>query len=669
MLIVLAASIVLLAPRTSKFSYEYKKGTVWKYGSLVAPFDFPILKTSEQLISEYERLSHVSVPYYRYSDEIVSSSIKAAENLDFGEWKLPVESALSEIFNKGVISDEGIIQNGKGAVADYFYIQKGNRASKCLNEEVFKLADARTRLFETVNSQVDCPVLDSLFHAKGVYDLLTPNLLYDPQTTSLVDSESHESISPTLGYVSAGQLIISSGELVTAEVAQILDSYKKEYEANVGYAGPSFLYWLGNALIALAIASLLFLVILLEDKFLFRDSRFIYIVLIVLLSSALELLVVRFKPSYVLLAPFALSALYLQAFIKPSVTIPVYIVSLLPVLVFSDMGVQLFIMYFFAGMVNIFLFPFLGRGWKQFVLALITFCVLSLSFLGFALMNGDKSGMAIKLVTLFLASMMNVALFPLTYLFEKMFNLVSNSRLSELSDTSGKLLRALEQKAPGTFQHSLQVMNMADAAARAIDANPQMVKTAALYHDIGKMTNPQCFVENESLLNKDVRDKYHYGLTPQQSARDIIRHVTDGVEMARKERLPEVLVDFIRTHHGTSLTGYFWGMHLQNGGNPEEQDDFRYPGPRPSTKEQIVLMLCDSIEAASRTLTSYTPEAYSAFVESIVATKMREGQFDDAEISIKELGILKESIKSYLAQIHHERIAYPKRKHQTNNII
>ncbi|MBO4341027.1 MAG: HDIG domain-containing protein, partial [Bacteroidales bacterium] len=244
-------------------------------------------------------------------------------------------------------------------------------------------------------------------------------------------------------------------------------------------------------------------------------------------------------------------------------------------------------------------------------------------------------------------------------------NLVSNSRLRDLADTANPLLRELELKAPGTFHHSLQVMNMSEAAARAIGANPLLVKAGAMYHDIGKMTNPQCFVENESLVSKAEDQKYHYGLSYKQSSKDIIRHVPDGVELARKHGLPQVILEFIITHHGTTVTRYFYDKYVSEGGNPADREDFTYPGVPPTTKEQVILMLCDTIEAASRTLKPSSPEDYSLLVDELVQAKMDEGQFTDSEISIKDMETVKEVIKSYLVHLYHERIAYPKDK---NNI-
>jgi hypothetical protein len=449
---------------------------------------------------------------------------------------------------------------------------------------------------------------------------------------------------------------------VTAEIAQMLDSYKREFEANVGYLGPPALLLVGNLLIALAILVLLYLSIYFNNPRIFEDSRFPYLVVVFLLGAVASLILIRAGERFLLLFPFTLVALLLQAFMRNRVVVPVYVVSLLPLLIFSHDGVVLFVMYFVAGMVSILAFRYFNRGWKQFITALITFAVLALVYLGFRAADMVAGNVWRALLHLFIGSMATVAGYPLVYLFERLFNLVSNSRLIELCDVSNPLIRELEQKAPGTFQHSLQVMNMVDAAARAIGANADLVRTGALYHDIGKMNNPLCFVENESLVAREGVPKYHAGLTPEQSAHDIIRHVQDGVEIARKNHLPDAIVDFIRSHHGTTTTGYFYSQFLRDGGDPALAGEFRYPGIKPVSKEQIILMLCDSVEAASRTLKEFTPEAYSAFVERIVSGKMDEGQFDRADISISELGTVKETLKQYLAQIHHERIVYPKQK-------
>jgi uncharacterized domain HDIG len=652
--------LVLLMPRSAKFAYDYRKGRAWKYETLYAQFDFPIYKTDEQMREERGNASTEAIPYYKFSDEITSRNLRSAERLELGNLRSAVVSSMRAIYTKGVMADEGSRKHASDD-PDIIYIQRDKRAVKYPVAEVYRLTEARSRLLADI-SEVSSANVDSLFRAQGVYDLLVPNLLYDEVTTALVHAESATSISPTSGYVNAGQLIVQEDEIVTAEVAQMLDSYKREFEANVGYLGPPALMLLGNVLITLAILALLFLSIYFNNPRIFEDSRFPYLVVVFLLGALASLILIRVGERYLMLFPFTIVALLLQAFMRNRVVVPVYVVSLLPLLIFSHDGAVLFVMYFVAGMVAILAFRYFNRGWKQFITALITFAVLALVYLGFRAADMVAGNVWRALLQLFIGSMATVALYPLIFLFERLFNLVSNSRLIELCDVSNPLIRELEQKAPGTFQHSLQVMNMSDAAARAIGANADLVRAGALYHDIGKMNNPLCFIENESLISREGAPRYHAGMSPEQSARDIIRHMADGVEIAQKHHLPDAISDFIRSHHGTTTTGYFYNQFLRAGGDPALAGEFRYPGIKPVSKEQIILMLCDSVEAASRTLTEFTPEAYSAFVERIVAGKMDEGQFENADITISELGTVKETLKQYLAQIHHERIVYPKQK-------
>ena len=663
-LLIVAALLAAAAPRAAKLSYDYKKGGTWNYETLYAPFDFPIMKTTEEMMDEMDRASGVRVPYYKYSEEVTRNAIHKAASLDLGECGPAVLQALGAIMERGVISDDAV-----PAGSDVIYVQKDKRAVKVPAAEVSGLSAARESLLSEVRKAGAPAAADSLLLASSVAQLIVPNLEFDEQITDAVNEENARSISPTQGFVSAGQLIVSKGEIITADIARILDSYKREYEASVGSSGPMYLNLLGNIMVALLMVALLALSILFSGKSFFEDSRYYYIVFVFTLFAVLIMLMVRFGANLLYLAPLTLCALYLQAFVRARVIVPVYIMSLLPLLVYADHGASLFVIFLAGGLVSIYGSRYLVQGWKQFLLALLNFAAMALTYIALRLTGGDGGIILMDLLKLLVAALLAVFLYPLIYLFEKIFNLVSNSRLAELADTSNPVLRELEQKAPGTFQHSLQVMNMADAAARAIDANPLLLRVGALYHDIGKLNNPMCFIENESLLNKPEDEKYHSGLTPEQSAEDIIKHVSDGVYAALSHRLPTVVVDFIRTHHGTTLTGYFWGKHLSAGGSPDDRSHFVYPGPAPTTKEQIILMLCDSIEAASRTLTEHTPEAYSAFVEKIVKGKMDQGQFNNADISIKELTLMKEAIKNYIAQMHHGRVAYPqtKRKFLTSN--
>ncbi len=664
-LFVLFLFLTLIFPRTAKFSYDYRKGSPWSHETLLAQFDFPILKTDEQIREEKSRSKSVVIPYYRYRQDIVDNCRKAAEGIDMGGYSYLrplIVASMDGIYSNGVVPDEGVKLDGhsdpSGAV---LYIQKDKRAGKKPVSEVFKESEAKNRLLSDIAAKYPRINADSVLRSAGIYDFIVPNLEYDPKTTELVRSESSNQVSTTQGFVSAGQLIVSEGEIVTAEIAQMLDSYKVEYENSMGYGGPRILFWLGNAFIAFALVLLFFLMIYFLNRRLFMDHRkFWYLIFIFIIASVLALIINKFAPRCLYMVPFTLTALYLEAFFKNKVIFPICCVSFLPLLVFAENGVVLFVMFLLASIVAVFTFRFFNQGWQQFIMSGIVFVSILVTYFGFRMIDMVNDDPYMAVLYMFIGSMLIVAGYPLIYLFERMFNLVSSSRLRELCDTNNKLLRELEHKAPGTFQHSLQVMNMCDAAARAIDANVLLVRAGALYHDIGKMKNPLCFIENESMSPKGVH--YHEHLSPKESARAIIKHVSDGLELAAENRLPDVIQDFILTHHGTSNTSYFYNKYLNEGGDPNDVSDFFYKGRKPQTKEQIILMICDTLEAASRTLKDNSAATFSVFVENIVASKMKIGQFDQADISIKDLNTVKETLKAYLSQIYHERVVYPQRK-------
>ena len=664
-LVVLFLVLTLIFPRTAKFSYDYRKGSPWSHETLLAQFDFPILKTDEQIREEKSRSKSVVIPYYRYRQDIVDNCRKAAEGIDMGGYSYLrplIVASMDGIYSNGVVPDEGMKLDGhsdpSGAV---LYIQKDKRAGKKPVSEVFKESEAKNRLLSDIAAKYPRINADSVLRSAGIYDFIVPNLEYDPKTTELVRSESSNQVSTTQGFVSAGQLIVSEGEIVTAEIAQMLDSYKVEYENSMGYGGPRILFWLGNAFIAFALVLLFFLMIYFLNRRLFMDHRkFWYLIFIFIIASVLALIINKFAPRCLYMVPFTLTALYLEAFFKNKVIFPICCVSFLPLLVFAENGVVLFVMFLLASIVAVFTFRFFNQGWQQFIMSGIVFVSILVTYFGFRMIDMVNDDPYMAVLYMFIGSILIVAGYPLIYLFERMFNLVSSSRLRELCDTNNKLLRELEHKAPGTFQHSLQVMNMCDAAARAIDANVLLVRAGALYHDIGKMKNPLCFIENESMSPKGVH--YHEHLSPKESARAIIKHVSDGLELAAENRLPDVIQDFILTHHGTSNTSYFYNKYLNEGGDPNDVSDFFYKGRKPQTKEQIILMICDTLEAASRTLKDNSAATFSVFVENIVASKMKIGQFDQADISIKDLNTVKETLKAYLSQIYHERVVYPQRK-------
>ena len=660
--------ILMVLPRSAKLSYDYRKGAPWKYETLIAPIDFPILKTEDQLVEERRQATEVIVPYYKYLDDVVDRNIRAAESLEMDTCPLlrsVLASALKNIYEKGVVGDDGI-----SSPSDIIYVQKGKRAVARPSSEILRLSDARAVFAETVISE--CPEVnaDSVLRAVSARELVVPNLSYDKQLSEQLNTTAAEAISTTSGYVSAGQYIVRNGEIVTAEIDQMIVSFVKEYNSSVGASSSAFLYWLGNAIIALLLVVFLFFAIRLVNPTVFNDNgKYLYLTLVFTIFTVLSIVFPRLHPDYLFMVPFVLCALLLEAFFDDRLVVMTYGISLLPLLFYAEAGRGVFTIFLAGGVISMITFKHFNKGWRQFLNAFITFAVLFTVFLGLRLTDLMGGNMLKTAWMLLFSAFLCVAGYPLSYLFEKIFNLVSVYRLNELCDTSSSLLRELEQKAPGTFQHSLQVMNMADAVAGAIGANVQLVRAGALYHDIGKMLNPMCFVENESMLSADGNLRYHEDLSPQQSAQDIIKHIIDGAELAQKHRLPSVIRAFILSHHGTTVVEYFYDRFLKAGGDPSEIGEFTYPGIKPVTREQTILMLCDSIEAASRSLKDYSPESFDAFVERIVEGKMEQGQFSEAEISVKDLGIVKSTLKNYLAQMYHGRVAYPKRKNKLIGLL
>ena len=663
-LIALFLILVFMMPKSPQFNYDYRKGSPWMYETLIAQFDFPILKTETQLLAEREKAGSNVIPYYKLDSKIASKSIGSVSSLDLGRWsdlRVPVSDALSYLYSKGILAPSvGVdLSEANHESEGLIYVQKNRRAEKIPMTEVFTIETASAYLRDVVVEA--CPEcdIDSLYAASSLSSLIVPDLIYDQQTTDLFHEESVNYVSVTQGVVRAGQTIVSEGEMVTAEIEQLLDSYKAEYDMSVGYGDHKAYMWIGNILIAFCIVFVLFLAVCYCNFRIFDEyNKYLYLLLIFTLTAVGSSIVARVDASLFYLMPFTLISLYLLAFFSKRMVFSIYFISLLPMLIFAPNGVELFVMYLVAGSIAMLVFGFFNRGWLQFVTAFIVFLVMTAVWGAFRLTDGIK-GLADyhTVLDMGLGALLSVACYPLIYLFEKIFKLVSNTKLAELSDTNNKLLRELADKAPGTFQHSLQVMNLADAAARSIDANVLLVRAGALYHDIGKIANPHCFTENETS-----GARYHEGLTPKESAHEIIRHVSDGLAMAEKYDLPGVIKDFIASHHGTTSTAYFLTQYLNDGGDPADVADFYYDGRRPVTKEQVVLMICDAVEAASRSLRDYSAESISSLVDKIVNGKAKENQFDEADISLREVSTLKEVIKSYLQQMYHSRIAYPKRK-------
>lgn len=657
-LILMLIFFVFMLPRSPRFGYEYKKGEYWMYETLYAEFDFPILKTDKQLEAEKDHVKNTRIPYFNINADAVDSALARLHRMpSFGNDTSGLQledSILTFIYSKGIFDSRGLNQCKEekecAVVLDDF------KEVKLPVLEVFTVESA-TEYLKSALRTAEAADVDSIYVAMDLKSLVIPNMEYNQNLTDDKFNERMYHPSSTSNYMSRSQVIVEKGELITDQIANLLDSYKAEFDRSVGYSGTSAAMWTGLIIVALIMVVIFFFTLYFCEYRIFTQyNRYLYVLLLYVLFSTITFVMAREEVDVYYMIPYSLMAMYMMAFFRKGFVMIMYFITLLPLLIATSGTVSVFFIQLVAGFMGIYIYQKLDKGWLQFVGSFAIYLIMITVWLGFCLIF-DNLGDWHILLYLALSAGLAIAGYPLIYLFERLFMLVSSAKLVELSDTSNTLLRMLADKAPGTFHHSLQVMNLSDAAARAIDANIPLVRAAALYHDIGKITNPQCFTENEA-----PGVKVHEGLSPRESAQLIIRHVADGVALAEKHRLPKVLKDFIVTHHGTTCASYFYTKYLNDGGDPNDVADFYYDGVKPRTKEQVILMISDAVEAASRSLKDYSKESISALVDRIIDGKAGDGQLSEAEISLKELSIIREVMKTFLQQVYHSRIEYPKRK-------
>ena len=661
--ILLAVLMLLLYPGEGKFQYEYQKGRPWVYETLISPIDFPILKTEAEMLREKEERASENVDYYSYDPTVAGPVL---DQFGHRAVELKLDEALTQemydhlstAYERGLVPDFGT----SGGADRVIFVKRDKRVVETPASEVYDIARLQSVLKADLAQHDPDADIDSLFDGIGLRSFIVPNLLFDESTTQMVHREAVNYISPTKGMVYAGQLIVSEGEIVTGDICQILDSYKAEYKLSYGYSGSPDTLLVSHLLIVIAFLAIFFFVVFFLDRTVFDDHhRAIFLMLLLLFSFAGTAILFRVDQRLLYLFPFAVTVLYMSSFFHDDLSMGVYMVTIMPLLVIPENGVELFFINLLGGAVGLYAYGKLNRGWLQFVNAVFMFLMMSVVCFTFKLGTGDLSYAvhSVKFLYLGINAILVIMLYPFVYLFEKIFGFVSYSRLWDLSDTNNKLLQELQYKAPGTFQHALQVANLAENAAREIGGDAMLVRVGALYHDIGKMENPMCFIENQA---EGVN--YHAGLTPEESARAITRHVDDGLALAKKYKLPENVSDFIASHHGRSVTLYFYNVYCNTGGDPANKAPFTYNGKLPRTREQVVVMMADAVEAASRTLKDYSEESISALVEKILASRFDDSQLAEADISLREINLVKSSFKRYLQQIYHARIAYPKRTSQ-----
>jgi len=651
--------IVFFFPRSGQFKYEFQKGRSWQYENLYAPFDFSIQKTESELTAERNYLSDNKSVYYAYSDSIaqkVEQDFKVAfEKEFFGEeysssskeyYFALGESILDSVYRLGVFVDKDI--NGRALVV------KNNEAIPVQSHQVLDIPLATVEIGTFLKNRKDKPSVEKL---QGILNrVLQPNVFYDRSLTDKALEDELSIISFTRGDIPEGKLIIAKGEVVEAEKFNILNSLKSQYESELWKGNNYYFILFGyTILVALVLAMLFLFLKKYRSEIYVNNNKVTFIFFNILLMVFMTTLVIKNFEAYIYAVPLCILPLILKNFFDARLGLFVHVLTILILGFVVPNSFEYIFLQIIAGIVTILT---VSELYKRANLFISVGQITLIYMIGYFAFNMIQEGNLdnVKWITfgLFLLNGM-ITLFaqPLIYAYEKIFGLVSDVSLLELSDTNSGLLKELSNKAPGTFHHSLQVANLAEAAANEIGANAMLVRVGALYHDIGKMNKPTYFTENQ-ITNVNP----HNDLPPKESAKIIIDHVIEGIEMARKNKLPDRVIDFLRTHHGTSLVYYFFKKQREMDPDAQEKD-FRYPGPIPFSKETAILMMADAVEAASKSLRSPTYPIIYEFVEKIVQGQLKANQFLNANITLKEIETVKKVLKQKLTNIYHLRVEYP----------
>ncbi len=654
--------IVYLFPKSGKFKYNFEKGKPWQSESLQAPFDFAIKKTDAEIAEEKKQIHDNSALYFTIDNTIeskINNSYSDAFRNVFSD-SLPRIQLVSlfsvgqEIINNlyayGVLSESHSFSNERSVVILDGRVEK----HKTLFSNLIK-QDGVVSVIDKVLKKYNYSGYKTNF-VSLFFDLIESNLVFDKAFTNKVLQEELDKIAYARGSIEKDQLIISKGEVVEGNKFQILKSLQSEYESQVwNEANYNWILFAYTLLVALALLMLLLFLRKYRKDVFKNNTKVTFIFFNILLMILITTMVVNYNSKYIYVVPICILPLVFKAFFDARLGLFAHVITVLLLGFVVPNSNEYMFLQIMAGIVTILTISELYKRANLFIsVGQITLIYIVAYFAFFVIHEGSVETIKWETFIWFiLCGLATLFVQPLIYVYEKLFGLVSDVSLLELSDTNSKLLKELSNKAPGTFHHSLNVANLAEASANEIGANAMMVRVGALYHDIGKMKNPTYYTENQSTgINP------HDELSSKESARIITDHVISGIEIARKNNLPDRVIDFIRTHHGTSVVYYFY-MKEKKDFEDVSKLDFSYPGPKPFSKETAILMMCDSVEAASKSLKEPTSTKIDEFVENIINKQIEEEQFLNANITFKEIQSIKKVLKHKLANIYHLRIEYP----------
>ncbi|MBS7564700.1 HDIG domain-containing protein [Mucilaginibacter sp. Bleaf8] len=657
--------IVLCLPRQAKFRYEFEKGRIWSQKDLVAPYSFAILKSPQQIEADQEEALKSVFPIYQLDAAVEQQQMEGFKS-DFDiKWaNSGISEKLKNVHLKaGQALLKHVYETGLLTLNAKYLRHSENYGITIVNHNV-AVEKNTTGLYTKEKALAYCnaelnrySLVDKAFMLDVLQNRLQNNLNYDDKLTRKLENDVLENLSTTRGVVQKGELIVTKGTVINDEVYQRLQSYKQSFEDNAQTNGDHKLVLLGQFLLVCIVVLLLVVFLRLFRKDIYYDNRLVGLILLVITAMLATLswaIYVQIPNLYYI--PYCIVPIIIRILFDTRLALNIHLLVILIAGFFVPNSFEFAYYEITAGMVSIYSIKNLLRRGQFLTSAVIITLNYFVAFVGISLIReGNINSIEWGEFLPFIVSVMLTLLaYPLIYAFEKAFRITSDLTLIELTNTNAPLLREMAFKAPGTFQHSLQVANLAENAIYAIGGNALLVRAGALYHDIGKMENPLYFIENQS-SGFNPHDKLSY----EESAQIIIRHVRTGVEMARKANLPETIINFIRTHHGNTRVDYFYQSFLKN--FPEkfvDENTFRYPGPIPFSKETGVLMMADSVEAASRSLREPDAQSINDLVDRIVSYKLNQNQLKDSDITLKDIETIKSIFKRMLMSIYHVRIDY-----------
>ena len=650
-------------PRVGKFRYEYQLYKPWQHETLYAPFDFPIYKDVEMLKVERDEVLKSVKPIFKYDlglTKEVRSKLEAAFDAQWhphGGYSTETnKTALFELFDQ--IQIQGVVAHDKALdelqPSTMVSLVKNKTATTVTYGSLYSMNTAREAVENWMGQKH--PGIDEQQLSSLLLNVLHPNVVYDASMTKQEQDKALSKISLTYGMVQKDELIIAEGEIVDDSNYAVLNSLQREYATDSYLKNDSLQVQISQfCLVALLFVMVALYLKALHNKDVYSElSKIVLLLLLMLVMIIPSYWIMKLHPSFILMMPVVMLTMIMMTFYSPGLTFTIQVITVLLIAMAVPNPFQYIFMQLVASMIVIFILSRHNSRRHYFITSLLLFIAYMAVYLAFTFLSSANVDWSV-VGMLALNALFTMLSLPLIFLFEKLFHLTTSLTLMELNNTNTPLLRRLAQNAPGTFQHSIQVANLCDEVLYAIGGDTLLARTGALYHDIGKMKNPMYFTENQHGGYNS-----HNDISNVESAQIIISHVLDGIKMAQKARLPEQVIEFIRTHHGTRRTEYFYVMEQrEHPGEVVDPSDFTYHGPIPFSRETAVLMICDSVEAASRSLKEPDENSIGALVDNIIKKQTEDGQFQNVDLTMRDFTTIKKVLKKKLMSIYHVRIAYP----------